>query len=573
MAGLCFVIVALLLAGCGGGGGGPGPTVPTTPPAKMASVTINIDQPSARAKTARIRPAYLSPAMQSIAVSVNGQAPVAQSLTTSSANCSTSASTGALTCTIQISAPEGSDTFTFITYDGPSGTGHALSENTVVQTVTAGQANTLSVILDAIPAGIVAYPYPGQPNVVAQTGGGFDLIGTGPASFFVIATDAAKNFIIGPGMPALTVQSSNATDLTVGTVPNNPNDFTLTPLVENTSVALNVSAAGGVSGSASGSVGLVLRAPLPKNLPKPLYVYEGLGSLGTTEGEIDGFPAGSVGASTPTRLISTFLYPYGGQLVFAPDGSLWASGYTDQGWLVVSYSPSQLSGGSDPTPIVYSYYYYIKHGGNANELLIIGSLAADSKGDLFVVGEPNLGGGVMNVYEYAAGFSAASTPTKVATAAETAANLVYVDSKDNLYVVNGGQTIPYSILIYPASAPTGPATRTIAGSNVGFTSVRSLAVMPNGTLYVYDGVTDEVYVFAPGANGNVAPQAVFQSGALNWASPVTIDLNGNVYGSQFLIASNTFQLEAFAGDSVGVVPPLFNVQSQYLNPQYLLFGP
>jgi hypothetical protein len=273
------------------------------------------------------------------------------------------------------------------------------------------------------------------------------------------------------------------------------------------------------------------------------------------------------------RLISTYLYPYGGNLAFTSNGSLLATGYTDQGWLVVSYSPSQLKGGSDPTPVIYSYYYYIKHGGNPNELLIIGSFAVDSKGDVFVVGEPNLAGGTLSVWEYPAGFTPSTTPTKVATAAETAPDSVYVDSKDNLYVVNGGQQTPFSILVYSASSPTGSPVRTIAGSNVGFTSIREIAVTPNGTLLVMDSVSDEVFVFAPGANGNVAPQAAFQSGALNWASPITADPNGNVYGSEFLIPSNSFQLEAFAGDSVGVVTPLFSVQNQYLNPVDLRFGP
>jgi hypothetical protein len=43
-------------------------------------------------------------------------------------------------------------------------------------------------------------------------------------------------------------------------------------------------------------------AALPQSLPKPMYVFEGLEpGLGGNEGEIDVFPAGSVGSVAPTR--------------------------------------------------------------------------------------------------------------------------------------------------------------------------------------------------------------------------------------------------------------------------------
>jgi hypothetical protein len=152
--------------------------------------------------------------------------------------------------------------------------------------------------------------------------------------------------------------------------------------------------------------------------------------------------------------------------------------------------------------------------------------------------------------------------------------LVSIDSNDNLYVVNGSQSIPYNIFVYSATAFNATPSRTIGGSNAGFATVTSLALGGDGTLTAMDGGTYEVYVFKPGATNNPSPEAVFQSSALNWGSPITVDANNNVYGSQFFIVPNlSFQLEAFAAGSVGVVPPLFNVKSAALYPTSILLGP
>jgi len=523
------------------------------------------------------RSAYLSAATQSITISINGGTPVAQTLTASGGNCSTPSFGATPVCTLVASAPVGSDTFTFVTYDGPNGTGNRLSQNTVVHTIVAAQVNTVSVTLEGVPVGILISPYPNQANVVQQAGG-YELIGTAVANFAVEPFDADNNFIVGPGAPTLTVTASSAS-LHVAAVANAPNEYALTPVTSGSTVTLNASAAGGDGGTAAGSVSLTLKAPLPTNLPKPLYVYENAAGLGLSNGEMDVFPAGSVNTATPQKFSSSLLYTSSGSLAWGANGTLYATGNSDTGYLVVDFTAAQLSAGTGPSAAIESYAYNLIHSlpANPNALLFITSLAADSRGDVFVVGTPNGYPSVHGVCEFPAGFGLTTTPTKITSTSLTAPDLVYVDSSNNLYVVNGnttGASIPYSILVFSTTSPGGTPVRTIGGSNTGFSTVTSMAVGADGTLTAFDGSTYELYAFAPGANNNPAPEYIMQSSVLNWASPITVDADNNVYGSQFFILPNlTFQVEAFAAGGSGVVQPLFNVQSTALYPNYMLFAP
>ncbi len=316
------------------------------------------------------------------------------------------------------------------------------------------------------------------------------------------------------------------------------------------------------------------RAPAPSSLPAAAYVYENINALGGGNGEIDVFSAGSVNAATPRKVSSASLYPYGGTLAWGPAGSLFATGNTDAGDLVVEYSAAQLSAGNAPTTVINSFY--LPPLSNPNLLLLIESLAVDSHGDVFVVGTPNGFPSVYSVYEYPAGFSPTTTPTKISAPGVTAPTLVRIDSSDNLYVVNSPSTGTASILVFAAANPSSAPLRTIGGTNSGFSSVTSLAVGPDGTLTTFDGTTNEVYVFAPGASGNASPQTVFQSSALNWAqSPIAVDSNNNVYGAQFVIAGSsvTYNLVAFPAGAAGVKSPLFSMQSATLAPTDILFAP
>lgn len=573
---LSLSMTAIMLTACGGGQSSlPQPRTSGAP--AMTQVTIRIDAPSTTTSAAKRRPAYLSQATQSITISINGATPVAQNLTPSGGNCSTPSFGATPVCTLVASAPVGSDTFTFVTYDGTNGTGNVLSRNTVVQTIVAGVANTVSVTLDGVPVGMLATPYPGQANVTA-TASGYTLTGTTPADFFVASTDADKNVIIGPGAPTLTVTSSSAS-MKVASVANNLNEFVVTPQSENVTVSLNISATGGNGGTANGAVALALKAVPPTSLPNTLYVFDQ--EALSPNGEIDIYPAGSVNTGTPTaRLSSALLDNVGTVLAWAPGGNLYASGNEDAGELVVEYTAAQLAVGSGtPTIVAYSYYHGLPNNANPHDPLLIGSMAVDSKGDMFVVGELNDGTGLQHVFEYPAGFTLATNPTQIPSSptGETAPTRVYVDSNDNLYVVNSPDLQTASILIFSASNPSAAPTRIIgasSGSHAGFQSVAGLGVGSDGTLTVMDGNTFEFYVFAPGATNNPTPEYQFQSPAQFFSNPMTVDPNNNAYGVQLNIsASSTYQINAYPAGSTGVATALFDVLVGATEPNFMIFAP
>jgi len=549
---------------------------PQSSPQDVA-VSVTIDGPAAGSSATREpRPTYLSPAMKSLTISVNGGAPVAQNLTTTSPGCSVNAA-GAPTCTLSIAAPPGGDSFAFASYTGLNGTGSVLSVNMITSTISGSGPNNVAVTLGGVPKSILVSVAPGQTNVLGNQNTGFTLQGAAPATFIVNALDAAEDTIVGPGAPAIALSPSSPA-LTAAPLPGSNDAYTLAATSSaGETVMLGVTATGsGGAGNAAANVAFTLvpvPAPPPSSLPKATYVYENVVDIGgsTAAGEIDVFPPGSIDGAQPKKIVSPLLYPFGGSLAFGADGALYATGYTDKGALVVKYTAAQLDAGSGPTTIVDSYYAT----SNANQLLEITSLGVDSHGNLFVVGEPNAYPPVFSVYEYPAGSSPTTKPIQLPSSPTniTAPTFLYVDGHDNLYVVNAPQYVAESVLVFSTSTPLTAPVRTIAGSNVGFGTVSSLAAGADGTLTLFDGTTFEGYVFKPGANGNVAPSSVFQSAALNYNSPITVDANNNVYGSQFFITPVSYSLTAFPAGANGVVPPLFSVQSPLLSPAAILVGP
>jgi hypothetical protein len=572
--------LACMTVSCGGGGGGgvaPSPGGGGTLSPQTAALQITIDGTSSTSRARR--PAYLSAATASVTIAVNGGAATAQNLSLGSSGCTLS-SNGAPMCVVTLAAPIGSDALTITTYDGANGTGHVLSKGTVTSVVVAGQTNSVGLTLQALPQSVLISIAPGQTGVTGNQTTGFTLQGTGAKTFVIAALDAAGDVIVGPGAPAIAVVPSLPSALTITAVSGSADEFTLTPVTPGTKLSLTVTATtSGTSGApATATTALSLAAVPPSSLPKTTYVYENEVVLGASIGEIDVFAAGSVNTVTPKKMSSALLYPTGGTLTFGPGGALYATGNTDQGDLVVEYTAAQLSAGTGPTSIVESYDYNLLHNqpGNQNALLLTSSLAVDSHGNLFVVGEPNAYPPNFSVYEFPAGFTPTTVPTKIPASptGETGAQSVYVDSKDNLYVVNSTMAAGTSILIFGSSSPSSAPVRTIGGSNAGFTTVTSLGVGPDGTLTVYDGVTFEVYVFAPGAANNPSPVSVFQSPALNWTTPITVDANNNVYGSQFFYGASTYyDLAVFPANATSVVQPLFTVQSAALAPTGILTGP
>jgi hypothetical protein len=107
--------------------------------------------------------------------------------------------------------------------------------------------------------------------------------------------------------------------------------------------------------------------------------------------------------------------------------------------------------------------------------------------------------------------------------------------------------------------------RTIAGAATGLAQPESLAVDRAGNLYVanpFAGSLNEgnVLIFAPSADGNVAPSATITQG-MNYPFGVALDKNDNVYVGNFQgasiveFAAQTLKVvRTISGDSTGLSP-------------------
>jgi hypothetical protein len=193
------------------------------------TVHIVIKVPAKSAATVGRRPAYISPATQSITVAITGSATetVSANLTPSSTGCtSTLAST---TCTLSLALNPGTYTAAVTTYDGTNETGNVLSAGQDVNfTVVQGQNNTISLVLNGVPVALEVAAQ--SASVIGTMGAGFTVAGlTLSGTLQAVALDADGDLIVGAGAPTFTIAQSSGTSFTIGQPTTAmPNSFTLT---------------------------------------------------------------------------------------------------------------------------------------------------------------------------------------------------------------------------------------------------------------------------------------------------------------------------------------------------------
>jgi hypothetical protein len=202
----CLLAVLPVISACSGGGGSPGGVPATIAPTAanahtMVTFTIAIPPKTTSSKT---RPAYVSPATQSMTINVlQGSTSVVSEtvgLTANSTGCTSSLA--GVTCTLQLALSPGSYTASITTYDSTNGTGNALSTaQDVAFTVTAGQNNLVPISLSGIPASVA---------VTALTS----------TSVNVVAKDADGNYIVGSGAPVYTAAKTSGSAVVTITQPS-----------------------------------------------------------------------------------------------------------------------------------------------------------------------------------------------------------------------------------------------------------------------------------------------------------------------------------------------------------------
>src|SRR6202035_2159799 len=111
----------------------------------------------------------------------------------------------------------------------------------------------------------------------------------------------------------------------------------------------------------------------------------------------------------------------------------------------------------------------------------------------------------------------------------------------------------------PGASGDAAPIRTLAGAATGLDRNDDISLMPDGTLYVGNLQSSTGYgtvlVFAPGASGDVAPEAVVTGPATGLGTVVDgvgVDATGMLYADN----SVTGTIEVFAPGASGNVAPL-----------------
>jgi sugar lactone lactonase YvrE len=235
--------VALLftiMTACGGRGSAtlppsPAPTAGAPASAQRATATVTITVPKPSSSTRK--PAYVSPATQSVAISFTPSGGGAaqtfnQNLTAGSPGC-TASLVSPLICTIALSILPGTYTASFTTYDGVlngSGVpqGNILSQNqNFSTTIVAAQANTINATLQGVASSVTITALGGTATQTASNTFTIDKC-FATQQFSVLGLDADGNVIVGPGAPAVSLTTSSALYTIAPPTTANPNTFTLT---------------------------------------------------------------------------------------------------------------------------------------------------------------------------------------------------------------------------------------------------------------------------------------------------------------------------------------------------------
>lgn len=186
--------------------------------AKKASAKLTITIPRPAASSASRSPKYISQNTKSASITEadTGAAPqtIIADLSSQSPNC---ASTQAgLTCSIDVPANPGMDTFTVTLFDGANATGNKLSSGSFSAQVVAGTANSFPLTL----TGIVG-------KITVTMTDAYPVVGTSD-DFTVNVQDASGSTIIGPYDAPVTIAAPNGVTLSKTTLSSSTDGSKLT---------------------------------------------------------------------------------------------------------------------------------------------------------------------------------------------------------------------------------------------------------------------------------------------------------------------------------------------------------
>jgi len=346
--------LALVLVACGGGGGGAGGGR-AAQQMGTAQLTLAYAPSGSSAASSSRHAMYVDPLTQSVGVSVNGTAAQITNVGSSSPTCTTSGTT--VTCTIDISAPYGNDTFAISLYSGTNGSGSVIGTASASGDVTAGSA---FVINASVSSNYLAYLSVGTSGIELFNESGALQSTINIRSDNDDLDDAGNLYNVYPATTypgaASTVQvfPPNSTTATATYQPSYPNvgliDVSgtgqfLTADYYSGGFVFDVWAAGHVGGTPSFTItpaGQVFSFTMQHD--GTLYVADFNG----TTFQYDVYPPGS---STPTRSIPETIVPVAQQGYFEPNDST----IGPDGTLYVCEFNYGIFGGPDTMTGLYIY--------------------------------------------------------------------------------------------------------------------------------------------------------------------------------------------------------------------------
>jgi hypothetical protein len=536
-----LVVFAAALAGCALGAGTRTPSLPqvagdiTSPPHSGSntkaepSVVLSFTLPHVK----RRQPRYVSPSSFSVSISVNGAAPTVVDLDTAGGPCQPITPGGPLTCSVDIAAPVGSDTFA-VTFRDKNGA--ILSTGSARADIAADVVNNVSIVFN----GVIASLFIGfaTPAPVLHVAGKFPL--------FVTARDADENPIVCSA--PCSVPQPYAKPIHIAD--------------SDTSSATLLSRNGLI-----GARSVDLLSPTDT----VAVVYDG----GTIAGGVATITATVSGTSVPAA-----------RATFQP-----AAGAAEPAKLIYVTEPNTQAASSQIAIFSFSGSAYSQAailGGNATGITAPASVALDASGNIFVANNfdltdtPSI---TSSVEIFAANSTANAAPMRTIAGAATGmtspvapidvavgtGDVAYVSTVNEsnfsnaqlnvfantatnsaptstlslpgpafalgpdgrIYGESSSQQTGGSIAVYAANSTGNAApTRTIAGSNTELVDVDGLTIDAQSNIYVSNsGGVPAILVFSRSATGNATPIHSLSGALTDLVEPdgIAVDANGFIY--------------------------------------------
>ena len=541
MRSLSISVALVMLTACGGGGGSvPGqPASPTSPQnSAKGTAQITIRVPASTQTTSRSRaPRYVSAATKSLVISAGGSVVTVANISPTSPGCTPASGQTPLTCVVNADLTGGTLTVGFSAFDQPGGLGNKLSTASVNATIVPGAVNPIAVAMNGVVTHLsVDFTYPNGLGAVV------DRIPM-TVGVLVNAQDADGNTIIGPGgfvdgqgnpVTIALSKDANSSDLDAFS--------TSTIAAPGTAVTIRYNGRSPLTGLSCrrGSV----------NDPNPKYgIIVVPGSSRGISATIPNVATGTnpllfinisnvtngrnISVSNATTNTVTSYFPFFGATAFPT-----VANATNEVPLRVVGGPS--TGLGAPQGVTYD---------NAGIMYVAGSSMASMAGF-----DPHNGANVIPcpgavTSNEAPDFSNGALVHGFGNAPDPAGNITVACQT----CAGVGNLLDAVETFAPGTVPAGGALlRQVSGALTLLAQPFGIAYDSAGNLYVANSGNSTITVYAPGANGNVAPIRTITTGTsgLNQPKGLATDASDNLYVASF--GSNTVLVYASGANGAAV---------------------